>query len=204
MSRELPIIMNTKMVKSIQEDRKTQTRRPVKYQPECEENPKIHTLLDTTDRDKRKYRFYNFWHTDLGDEENFFRTPYQIGDKLYVRETFHMHWGEPIYKAAEEWNSIIDNDPDKTWKPSIHMPKKYARIWLEVTNVRVERVQDVSADDVVDEGVCPSEVPGIGSDYSFIKFFEELWNSIYKNWNDNPWVWVFEFKVIKKESEVNN
>lgn len=149
--------------------------------------------------------------------------PYQPGDILYVRETFiqaaaNIFW----YKADDKlWMS-----KDLLWKPSIHMPKKAARIWLKVTDVRVERLQEITEDGVWDEGFkfkppCLTRVSADGHTcdldgpcMSSIKYCDmtmgelfgrEVWNSTikksdldYYGWSANPWVWVIEFERCER------
>ncbi len=79
------------------------------------------------------------------------------------------------------------------WRPSIHMPRKASRITLEITEVRVERLQDISRGDCMAEG-CP--FPNIAKLTDPIEWFAELWESINENWDANPWVWVVEFKRV--------
>ena len=131
------------------------------------------------------------------------KAPYQPGDILYVRETFiqaaaHIFW----YKADDKlWMS-----KDLLWKPSIHMPKEAARIWLKVTDVRVERLQEMWASDVPKEGIYFNK-PTTADE--MLMAFAKLWNSTIKKtdidrygWNANPYVWVIEFERCEKpESE---
>ena len=107
-----------------------------------------------------------------------------------MREAFRGPIGGYVYRA--------DNDPQFEgcrWKPSIHMPKWAARIWLEVTGVRVERVQDISEEDAIAEGIPRGAVQYCGH---AIRLFRDLWDSINAKrgypWEVNPWVWVVEFK----------
>ena len=137
----------------------------------------------------------------------------QVGDRLWVRETFVQGWDiEPVtdclmkfdddgneipqktwYRATDSHINWSDDDGWETkvpWKPSIHMPRSASRITLEITNVRIERLQDISTNDCIAEGVKYS--PDVDPSHEY----QELWDSIYKNWNSNPWVWVIEFKRI--------
>ena len=137
-------------------------------------------------------------------EDRDYKAPYSPGDRLWVRETWR-----PIASPSnpEECDFVIYKADDQTmkekWKPSIHMPKWAARIWLEVTGVRVERIKDISSEDCFKEGIdiegdayaeaerfvtagspCPPER------YAFIT----LWNQIYPDsWLYNDWVWVTDF-----------
>jgi len=121
------------------------------------------------------------------------------GDRLWVRETFSANeFMECKYRA--------DETVPCGWTPSIHMPRWASRITLEITNVRVERLQDISAADAKAEGCTkphlPTEISGIAGDYTADErtSFALLWNSINGpgSWQQNPWVWVIEFKRIQE------
>lgn len=192
MSRVLPILFNMEMVRSILDGRKSCTRRIIKPQPqgyfEVSEEP--------------------LYIYDTDGKQGKITPPYQPGDILYVRETFiqaaaHIFW----YKADDKpWMS-----KDLLWKPSIHMPKEAARIWLKVTDVRVERLQDITGLSVQKEGIelDPKEC---ASKFDFITelflLFQKLWDSIIKKsdldrygWDTNPYVWVIEFERCEKPKE---
>ncbi len=134
--------------------------------------------------------------------------PYQVGDILYVRETWsevETCNGRPflIYKADDDGKHSDDNHKFKGWRPSIHMPKEAARIFLEVTNVRVERLQDITLDDMLLEGIGihPEAFNDPENAYQQGKeAFKDIWIEIYgiDSWQNNDWVWVYEFKRIDK------
>jgi len=189
-----PILFNTEMVRAILDGQKTQTRRPIKapgneYHYEkllCDwglsRNPKIidgelHWQLQTK-VDASKIFVVNLI--------------YQPGDILYVRETFSIDKnGEYVYRTNYGTTEDDSFPPSMfKWKPSIHMPKEAARIFLKITDVRVERLQETTGVDVVREGFKEPQ--------NFIK----AWNEIYKEkgygWDDNPFVWVIEFEQINK------
>jgi len=169
--KERPIILNTEMVKAVLEGRKTQTRRIIKPQPKWIGNPNI--PFKTID----------------ADPKGIINCPYgQVGDRLYVRETWCKPDDEVFYRAQHDMQPEEHALWDGRWKPSIHMLKKYARIWLEITDIRVERVQDISEEDAQKEGIEFSK------DFKARVGFIHLWEKLYKNWNVNPWVWVIEFK----------
>ncbi len=190
--KERPIIFNTEMVKAILDGRKTVTRRPVK----------IATVKNPTKYLKENSYKYpeNSWLASDGTFIENINCPFgQIGDRLYVRETWCKTDNGIAYK------STTDSEGERCrielgyqWKPSIHMPKRYARIWLEITDVMVERVQDIDDTEAFKEGIawddaCPEECSNGYYPGAFerpIEAFEYLWDSIYKNWADNPWVWV--------------
>ena len=188
-----PILFNTDMVRAILDGRKTCTRRVVKL-------PK-----NMSGRPVGKNGDIGFMY--LGGIK---RPPYQQGDILYVRETFiqaaaHTFW----YKTNfESWMS-----ERLRWKPSIHMPKEAARIWLEVTDVRVERLQDITEEGAKAEGVNWKNGKNVGWEekmrHTAIERFAEIWESTVKKsdidrygWNANPWVWVIEFERCEKPKEM--
>lgn len=128
--------------------------------------------------------------------------PWQVGDYLWVRET----WAQPY---AEEGNGETfyraDGEKDLTWKPSIHMPRELSRITLEVTGIRKERLQDISEDDAKAEGVTihfdAVAAASMASETPARMEFWALWQSIYGKtefrWENNPVVWVYEFKRVQ-------
>lgn len=132
------------------------------------------------------------------------KAPYQLEDILYVRETWSEWTDGYVYKA---WTSPFPqpgrySDEMMKWHPSIHMPKAAARIWLKVTDVRVERLQVIDGQGVLKEGLNSLVHPK--ADYFDInqrEMFENLWNSTIKKsdqniygWEANPWVWVIVFE----------
>jgi hypothetical protein len=138
--------------------------------------------------------------------------PYgDVGDRLWVRETWAEVNGGAFYKADEPWPEAYG--PEPKWKPSIHMPRWASRIILEVTDVRVERVQDTTEEDAKAEGV-ESLGPSIGAEHGFVDdsgrthgthpytlAFACLWDEINADrgfpWRDNPWVWCLTFKRVQ-------
>jgi hypothetical protein len=192
-----PIIFSTEMVRAILEGRKTQTRRVIKTQPPNKKY-RLCTLLATTGDCKNVNKFH--WaHVEnnniVADQEIYFKCPYgKIGDLLYVREAWGWYTEKQgdylpkiIYKASSTENFV-------KWKPSIHMPKKYARLWLEIVGIKVERLQDITVEDIHSEGI------GWDDQYGCLPNFVKLWDSINKKrgfgWDVNPWVWVIEFKKL--------
>ncbi|GHU92981.1 hypothetical protein FACS1894208_01390 [Clostridia bacterium] len=170
-----PILFSTDMVRAILEGRKTQTRRVIKPQY-AEDNHGNKTPLD----------IFIPQVSNISD-----CAPHQPGDILWVRET----WTDAIYKG-EDYEYRADGTalpPERRWKPSIHMPREAARLFLRVKNVRAERAQDITTMDCFAEGVNPE----IGNEY------EILWDELYAKggcgWDTNPWVWVYEFEKISKE-----
>lgn len=209
---ERPILFNTEMVKAILEGRKTQTRRIIKPQP-LKPVPMGFVIAAGRNSDIGKFCFGDSEYGGYNTE--YFKPAYTVGDILWVRETwckadmcnheFGCNCPAYIYKA-DGWSD------DGGWKPSIHMPRAAARLFLRVTDVRVERLHDITEDGAIKEGT-PYELCGGwhptyndpdsgGSEPDFIMGFSKLWDSTIdmKNhwmdysWGANPWVWVIEFE----------
>lgn len=187
--KERPIIFNGAMVRAILSGDKTQTRRVIRRQPFEWESHLCYVP-------RKMIGHYNLLNKADIYESNPFGIP---GDRLWVRETFAC-----LGAIKDNYKSGIfrADDPDAhvIWKPSIHMPRKFSRINLEITNVRVERIKDISEQDAQNEGLIDNFIsPGDGHSASY--HFVNLWNSINEKrgfgWNENPWVWVIEFEVIK-------
>ena len=137
-----------------------------------------------------------------GYGEKFFKLPCESGDILYVRETWKK--APNGYYYYEDWQRNDIADVTK-WKPSIHMPKEAARIWLKVTNVRVERLQEITEVQAQAEGCNSGLLTGACTARGQ---FEDLWNSTVKKsdldrygWDASPWVWVIEFERCEKLEE---
>ena len=195
-----PILFNTEMVRAILDGRKTCTRRICK-----DANEYTVPDMDFYNADRRTYAVHNFVdkeHTEqLSTAER--TCPICTGDILYVRET----WKEAPkgYYYYEDWQKDDIADVTK-WKPSIHMPKEAARIWLKVTDVRVERLQEITEVQAKAEG-CNSGLL-IGACTARGQF-EDLWNSTIKKpdlnrygWSANPYVWNIEFERCEKPEGV--
>ena len=217
MRRVLPILFNTEMVRANLDGRKSCTRRLVKgFVPDNAIwgynafTPKGCISCRGTFAD--------------GYGEKFFKLPCEPGDILYVRETVWQKTGHYLDVDGEtkavwcnEFKYVAtDEKPETGWnyswvkRPSIHMPKEAARIWLKVTDVRVERLQDITNKGAEREGARP--------DYPFdydvdkwpnLEHFKKIWNSTIKKsdrdrygWNANPWVWVIEFERCEKPEGV--
>jgi len=151
-----------------------------------------------------------FYPATLDAEPSVLKCPYgPVGDRLWVRETWAIHprFKTILYRADGE--SFVDAKGYGLWKPSwspsIHMPKKYARIWLEITGVRVERLKAMSFYDWVAD-FCPYPVEKEKALATFIgmdnmhQMAQKFWDSINKKkhpWESNPWVWIVEFFRIK-------
>jgi hypothetical protein len=213
--KEHPILFSTPMVNAILEGRKTQTRRVIKPQPHSDSYSisKVPYYIELENH-------WNKWSiTDEHGETRLVNCPYgKPGDILWVRETFAPPTKTNCteYKAdwlGDELKAFFDKD--HKWKPSIHMPKDAARIWLQIIDIRVERLQDISHESAIAEGI---ELLPNGNYQNYLKkikipswptayhSFQSLWESIHssESWNKNPWLWVVEFKVLSTTGKPSN
>ena len=213
-----PILFNTEMVRAILDGRKSCTRRLLKGPFTVHPNGYI---------------------TKPRGNENLcpYEPPYQLGDIIYVRETWIEECGKYYYRADYDSDYL---DPCETlsggypascrnhpgcdgcmatstrihWHPSIHMPKEAARIWLKVTDVRVERLQDITEDGAKAEGAIDNRgfIHSPENEYDSIhtarEHFAEIWNSTIKKsdinrygWDANPYVWVIEYERCEKSEK---
>lgn len=194
MNRVLSILFNTEMVRAILDGIKGSTRRIVKgFIP----NDAVWGYTAFT---PKGYISCRGTFAD-GYGEKFFKLPCEQGDILYVRETWKK--APNGYYYYEDWQRNDIADVTK-WKPSIHMPKEAARIWLKVTDVRVERLQEITIDGIRNEGISSMAVHA-GDMENALKEWKNLWNSTIKKtdldsygWEANPWVWVIEFERCEK------
>lgn len=208
---EKPIIFNDAMVRAILDGRKTQTRRVAK-------------LNDAG----RVSRGGKQWHVDDPDAAR--ACPYgEPGDLLWVRETWAPSWtygGDypcVLYKAtgdgyigSEQYPArgvisskfgIHSGEADASasntvrWRPSVHMPRWASRITLEITDVRVERLQEISPNECIAEGAWKIEDRALGRSGEALDAFRNLWDALNAkrghSWETNPWVWVIEFKRVE-------
>ncbi|HGY3195379.1 TPA: hypothetical protein ACNVUS_000226 [Citrobacter freundii] len=218
--KERGMIFNGEMVRAILDGRKTQTRRIMAIQPEHSELGLRRVIDSKNGRDNGKYFWSQSDARGLKMRSKVFGCPYgEVGDRIWVRETYqgplfdyeHMEsyledsskFEKPefcVYRAdgnpAPEFYDADDN-LHCGWHPSIHMPRWASRITLEITDVRVERLRDLSEDDAKSEGIKPPS-GGVLPGWEYRINFRDLWMSIYgaDNWESNPWVWVIEFKVV--------
>lgn len=157
-----PILFNTEMVRAILDGRKSCTRRLVKPQPDEKHTYPLGFVTDSTE--KKEVGCFGFGIDEYGGSIQYAKPLYQLGDILYVREKWHKYTkrvgeGKSCHLAEfYGYKASIANseDSDEPWKPSIHMPKEAARIWLKVTDVRVERLQDITEDGAKAEGMPDS------------------------------------------------
>lgn len=199
-----PILFSGPMVRALLKDRKTQTRRVVKPQPSTHHWQKSPGYIGDY-----RHEGDNLWHfahripqNPTWDRDRQIKCPYgKPGDLLWVRETWchtgHGVWtiatarmassGRPIYRAEGERIEV-------KWWPAIHMPREFSRLSLRITDVRVQRLAEISAADAWAEGVTMSPDADPRHDFS------RLWQSINgpESWYANPWVWALTFEVIKQ------
>ena len=201
-----PILFNTEMVRVILDGRKDATRRIVKgFIPDD-------AVWGYTAFTPKGYISCRGTFAD-GYGEKFFKLPCEPGDILYVRETWKK--APNGYYYYEDWQRNDIADITK-WKPSIHMPKEAARIWLKVTDVRVERLQDVTEDGAKAEGAIDNRgfIHSPENEYDRIhtarEHFIKIWNSTVKKsdldrygWSANPYVWVIEFERCEKPEGIS-
>lgn len=203
-----PILFNGEMVRAILEGRKMVTRRAIK------------------DTDESMYAGLCGLGPGLFDKKTGLRVKepyYKLGDILYVRETWNQlarvdengytHYDDLfyVYRADKNQPNLYDDngfyldDTERKWHPSIHMPKEAARIWLKVTDVRAERLHNLTNRDAKKEGITvETDNSGMAHKAAFMR----LWDSTIKKsdigtygWNNNPWVWVIEFERCGKPEE---
>lgn len=202
-----PILFNTEMVRAILNRRKSCTRRLIKPQPDEKHTYPLGFVNDSTER--KDIGSFGFGTSELGGSIQYVKPPYQPGDILYVRETWCKDKYRYMYRANYSDSEKFYRDGKEIkikWHPSIHMPKEAARIWLKVTDVRVQRLQDMDKMDAVKEGIDTRLC--INLNHALAKF-KKLWNSTIKKsdldlygWDANPWVWVIEFERCEKPQEV--
>jgi hypothetical protein len=198
---EKPILFTTPMVQAILDGRKTMTRRVVKA-------PVLYEVSESPSKISRKGDKWEFrWNGKVTIGGFDIKPPYQPGDRLYVRETWLEYNGTYAYKADNRHLRLEELGIHFKWRPSIHMPKSAARIWITVTDVRVERVQEISEEDAKAEGcghecgcnrIMCEHCMNTGYDYPPLLDFMELWDSLNAKrgygWEQNPWVFVYTFE----------
>lgn len=215
-----PILFNTEMVRAILDGRKTVTRRLVNDKTIIRNDQEIAKNL------RGQFELYNVTSRCGIPQNIFFKPPYQPSDILYVRETWTSDkkiYGNNVinnyYYRADGKIEFLDHsgcELDFVWRPSIHMPKEAARIWLRVKEVRVERLQECGKGwclGIEKEGIVTPQSPILyASDEAFHEAlreeFKKVWNSTIKKsdldrygWEANPWVWVMEFERCEKPQE---
>ena len=183
--KETGLMFKAPLVRAILEGRKTQTRRIAK--------PVRHPDLGNV---------YSPGALVLEHEPQHVinrACPYgKPGDRIYVRETFSQHpeWGQLAFRAdGEEFEDADGWLWEPKWQPSSQMPKELARIWLEVTGVRVERLQEITPEDCIAEGLNTT-LRERDAEVNLKQQFKELWESTGGDWAANPWVWAVDFKAL--------
>ena len=247
LTTEKPILFNTEMVKAILAGQKTSTRRIIKNLSikDCEatlKNGKKYKRYTLTNVDRYGNESEDFWFDgpieDIAHDKDIIAyAPYKVGDILYVRETWSTQYdgihdnngyGIYVYKAD---GTILDNSEmisSSKWHPSIHMPKVAARLFLKVTDIKAQRLQDITEDQAKAEGIKSYTKDekvykyAVNDDWwmdycnkhkkagtwwqqmptTAKEAFKYLWNSCgYKwpsSWSGNPWIWVIEFEKVDK------
>ena len=215
--KEIPVLFNGAMVRAILDDRKTQTRRIVKRQP-----PGVYSVVKWTQAGDLWYPSSSGSISGLPAERSPLGKP---GDRLWVREAHAWvdylvgsELEDPVCVAFAADNrafSFAGKKPVQLdtygwpwdrikYRPSIHMPRWAARLFLGVADVRIERLQDISEEDARAEGVDRNEGKWVDEDgrtrSSYRLAFQRLWISVYgaASWAANPWVWVTEFKRVRQ------
>lgn len=217
--KERGMIFNAEMVRAILDGRKTQTRRVMAVQPE-HSNLGLRRVVDSKNGvDNGKYFWSQSDATGWKARSKLFKCPFgMVGERIWVRETFNGFWldddviqeiKDGISSAAELCDYRADypdaSRPAEGWTPSIHMPRWASRITLEITGVRVERLNSMTEHDALAEG-CPGghdSIPGYMYSATPHEHFHHIWTSIYgeDSWQSNPWVWVIEFKRVEASNE---
>lgn len=211
--KERGMIFNGEMVRALLDDRKTQTRRPIKWK-----QTRFTEIGEREDGSKWPWsedaeHACDFWHP----------CPFgAVGDRIWVRETWNKYGGLLTYRADHDWIDDMRKETVCTakWVPSIHMPRWASRILLEITDLRVERLNAISPEDAESEGLERTNFTGFGDEPGLPSYpepdvyfdplkkqwkeyppeaFAGLWESIYGegSWQTNPWVWVIEFKRVE-------
>ncbi|HBV5741238.1 TPA: hypothetical protein MD196_002338 [Klebsiella pneumoniae] len=206
--KERGMIFNAEMVRALLDGRKTQTRRPVKF-PVHDKNLGCELAGNELAGELSAGNYLN----------SAFGKP---GDRIWVRETWNKYGGLLTYRADHDWIDDMRKETVCTakWVPSIHMPRWASRILLEITDVRVERLNAISPEDAESEGLERTNFTGFGDEPGLPSYpepdvyfdplkkqwkeyppeaFAGLWESIYGegSWLSNPWVWVIEFKRVE-------
>lgn len=214
-----PILFNTEMVQAILAGRKSVTRRIVKPQPKmqlayicmgCNHGKWAYPSPGCVEQSGWDVKYRRPEGLTAEDCSRCWTPPYHTGNILYVRETWARPSESEISAGADPNMYLYKADRIQpvawgVWHPSIHMPKEAARIFLRVTDVRVERLQDITMDGMQREGVVPANVAGRQWPQWQRDYMRLAWDATIDKanlprygWNANPWVWVIEFEQISK------
>lgn len=204
MNRESPILFSGPMVRAILDGSKTQTRRVIR-----QGNPKTKRVYWASEEETVPQRgHYTGWVHECDAPLLLpLKCPYSVGDRLWVRETFSACREGAAHPKCVDYRADGTASPDTRWKPSLFMPRALSRITLEATEVRVQRVNEISDQDVRAEGVPRSEIdkwhkwlhPNDCAGHAF----GQLWDSVNGKrpgcaWSDNPWVWCVSFRRVER------
>ena len=210
--KETGLMFKAPLVRAILSGQKTQTRRICK----------LETVADDTFMGGHYLKLKDGMTLAIGSEKVHIACPTGgPGDRIYVRETFVQGYKEDRdtgmlltcddegneipkttwYRATTPdltWSNDGESEVNVPWKPAIHMPRALARIWLEITGVRVERLQVISEADCIAEGARGGHgsIPGYGYNAMPHEHFRHIWESTGGDWTASPWVWVIDFKRI--------
>lgn len=215
---ERPIIFNTQMVQAIINGNKKITRRVIKVRgfEWIHEDKFVHVEHPKEGVSEIWWDVIRGGPTCVDQDYDYMKCPYgKPGDLLYVRET----WIDNVEKCMDDFGVVdthepsirfransmdeqIINEREWNWKPSIYMPKQIARIWLKVKDVRVERAQDITVEDMIAEGLS-TKYREFDAECDLRNKWWQLWDFIngkrdggIYSWDSNPWVWVVEFEVV--------
>lgn len=181
-------IFNAQEVQAIIAGNKTQFREVIKAQPNSEINPVY-------------LKECNSWQ--WATKESRRECPYKVGQKIFVKEVFCKSiFGKAIYKDEEkEIRGFGGKEVVVKWKPAQHMKQEHSRLTLEITSIKVERLQDISYEDAIKEGVWNIQEKGSPRSWDVINAFRKSWNATHKKpeekFEANPFVWVVDFKINK-------
>lgn len=219
---EKPILFNTDMVQAILNNRKTCTRRIIKRTPSNDE-PCGYGFWKDYNEDGKRWYIKDYTHACVWwtlEEYISKFSKYHVGDILYVRETWMMQSmsnfdkkAKFLFKAkpnerlkevilsSDRYEDLIKYSSKNGWQPSLFMPKEAARIFLKITDVRIERLQSINYDNLISEG---TEIPRFATEEALQANFKSLWDSTLKKdqikmygWESDPWIWVIEFEVVQ-------
>lgn len=197
--KERPILFSGPMVRAILEGRKTQTRRVIPIQPTQEGN--VYVVDYKTNSGPQRYETREALEAEyIPAMINYgIRKTERPGDRLWVRETWARHFGKLLYRADFDVKSYEYGA--KGWKPSVHMPRVLSRLTLEITDVRVERLHQISGYDALKEGVTLPDMKNRFHVADPTVEFMDLWDGVNAKrgypWSRNPWVWVVSFGVAQ-------
>lgn len=200
--KEYPKVFPDEMVRAILANKKTMARRVCKVQPTFD-NPKLITCISDNKREEGKHKWAvvdeSKGYPDIKESSKYFSHPYNVDDIIWVKEEFFLQWSDhltPFYRADERDFLPVYCE----WLPANFMPRWASRIDLEVTEIRVEQLQEITEEDCLREGITRQLASSMGiavSPFQIKDTFKNFWNSTKGKkhpWESNPWVWVITFK----------